>query len=81
MYYSITCTNLTPAQKQEFAGELHEQLGLPVSTTHIGGSEPFIQIDRFGNDVTISRMTRLPDPEAVASKMEDVAEKFFAQLN
>jgi len=79
MYYSINCTEIDEKQKLAFAAEIHEQLGLPVSDTHVAGSDPFIQLNRFGNDVTISRMTRLPDLQTVADTMEKVADQFFPE--
>lgn len=64
-------------KKDELATELARELKLPKAYCHLVGQFPFIEVDRFHNDVTISRVTHLTDKqrEKIVEKADRIYEK------
>ena len=80
MYYQFTPQSKmwNEDRKELLARTLGYKLNLPISNNHISGDFPFIQMDRYGSDVTISRITRMSE-EAI-EKMVKKADKIFDEV-
>ena len=76
--YGPWSTGWKPEKKEHLAYELADKLGYLSSRTHIPGDFPFIQIDRGGDDVTISRITNLSDEDR--NTLIDKAEKIYKEV-
>ena len=80
MYYQYNSQSRgwKPEKKLELARKLQEALALKLSASHLTGGFPFIELDRYGNDVTISRITGLSEKEQI--KLVRVADKIYDKV-
>jgi len=80
MYYQYTSQSKGWKQdkKSELADRLAHALTLMLSASHLTGSFPFVQVDRYGNDVTISRITHLSEKER--ERLVKIADKVYDEV-
>ena len=65
-------------RKPELADKLAYELELQMSKAHLTGSFPFVQVDRYGDDVTISRITNLSVKQQ--EKLVKAADKIYDKV-
>ena len=80
MYYSFPTKHCL--DKEKFIEALAAFTGWPVaysSWERGDGKSPFIEVNRFGDDVTLSRITHLPDEERdkITVLAEKIAKGYF----
>ena len=80
MFYQYTSKTKGWKQdkKSELADKLAHALTLMLSAGHLTGNFPFVKVDRYGNDVTISRITYLSGKEQ--DRLVEIADKIYSEV-